>query len=537
MILLILLLAVCACAAADTEYALKTCSGKIRLNTDTYIVLTPDNLADHPDLLSSLCKTQEELLKDWEERGVQLQAWKKTLDVCVEVTAVQDEDSARYYDLEKLTRKERNEFLKRVSSGKLADRGYRVFSSGKVITKPEWKKQKLGGNFVRFEYIHNDDSRKQRGLGCITVRNGYTVFLDYQVYNRLILGGELNNQLNKIANTIEFDDTDIVAASQSSAVIQPGGSDSGEASSSVPSGAAAMLSITSALPKTTNSGIFSVEGTAYPGSEVIVVVVNMAKTTTTHPYFSNVAGSNGKFSVKVTLPEEGSYQIAVNNYIGNSFLAETTIPQITYSKIALPYQLDKPIPDQITTDELVVSGTTEKGVTIQCIVTNGISTYNKTVKTNGTGKFSFKFSTKEETEYDITLVFSKKNLSTERLNVKATRNLTEQDNRERTAEKARKMRASYSALFRNLTSYIGETMVYEAHIVSVDQVGEEWIIKAAPKLNNKTYSNFLYYMAKEDPGIAVGSKVKLYGICRGAYQHQSEEGSDPYPSFDFLFFE
>ena len=80
-------------------------------------------------------------------------------------------------------------------------------------------------------------------------------------------------------------------------------------------------------------------------------------------------------------------------------------------------------------------------------------------------------------------------------------------------------------------------MVYEAHIVSVDQVGEEWIIKAATKLNNKTYSNFLYYMAKEDPGIAVGSKVKLYGICRGAYQYQSEEGSDPYPSFDFLFFE
>ena len=82
LVLVILLLAVCACAAADTEYALDPCSGRIRLDTDTYIVLTSGNLSEHPDLLASIGKSSEELLKDWETRGVLLQAWNKSLDVC-----------------------------------------------------------------------------------------------------------------------------------------------------------------------------------------------------------------------------------------------------------------------------------------------------------------------------------------------------------------------------------------------------------------------------------------------------------------------
>lgn len=534
--LVILLLTVCACAAADTEYALDPCSGKIRIDTDTYIVLTSGNLADHPDLLASIGKSSEELLKDWETRGVLLQAWNKSLDVCIEVTAVQDEDSAKYYDLEKQTRKERNDFLKRVSSGKLADRGYRVFSTGNVISKPEWKKQKLGGNFVRFEYI-STVNEKQRGLGCITIRNGYTVFLDYQVFNRLPRAAELTNQLNKIANTIEFEDTDITAAAQAAQSTENGQTIIDSETVAAMAGAASTLNVTTVLPEKTNTGVFTVEGTAYPGSEIIVVAMDYTKITTPSYHFSAVTGTNGKFKVKVSLTQEATYQVVVNMYIGEIPVVDKYLSQITYSKFALPYSLDKPIPEQITSDELVISGITDKGVTIQCIVTNGISTFDKTIKTNGTGKFSFKINTKEETEYDITLVFSKKNLSTERLNVKATRNLTEQDTRERTAEKAKKMRASYSALARNLNSYIGETMVYDAHIVSVEQSGEEWIIKAATKLNNKTYSNFLYYMAKEDPGLTAGLKVKLYGICRGAYQYQSEEGSDSYPCFDFLFYE
>ena len=38
-----------------------------------------------------------------------------------------------------------------------------------------------------------------------------------------------------------------------------------------------------------------------------------------------------------------------------------------------------------------------------------------------------------------------------------------------------------------------------------------------------------------DPGLVVGTKVKLYGVCVGAYQVQSEEENTSYPGFDYIF--
>ena len=111
-LLLLLLTACCAVAAADTEYALTPCSGKMALSEDSYIVLTPDNLDSHPDLLSSIGMSKEELLADWTDRGVQLQAWTKKMDACLEVTVIQDEEAKQYYDLEQQSRQVRNEYLK-----------------------------------------------------------------------------------------------------------------------------------------------------------------------------------------------------------------------------------------------------------------------------------------------------------------------------------------------------------------------------------------------------------------------------------------
>ena len=140
-----------------------------------------------------------------------------------------------------------------------------------------------------------------------------------------------------------------------------------------------------------------------------------------------------------------------------------------------------------------------------------------------------------EADYDITLAFSKKNLNSKRLTFKTTRTLSARDTQERTSAKA--VHPAYNLLTKNLDSYIGKTMVYTVHITDIQQMDEEWIITAALKLNKGTYSNFLVFMAKEDPGLVVGAKVKMYGTCIGAYQVQSEEGDTAYPGFDYLFTE
>ena len=523
LILVLLLTAVCAFAVAETEYPLEAISGKMSFNEDNFVVLTPGNLSDHPDLLSTIGKTAEELQADWAERGVVLQAWakgdKKTV---VEVALVQDEESAKYFDTESRTKAERSQWSREVQA-KAKTEGYAVFD-------PIVKKHEKSGNWVEFEYLLNGEEGSHRGIYRKIVRNGYTLSLDFQVYDRKPRGTDIDNSRH-ITNTVTIET--IAAATETVA-----GEEAPESTNTadVPAGAANTLNVTGLPPAKTNEGVFTVEGTAYPGSEVIVVAMRWSGSSYRFP---TTAGNNGKFSSKVTLPDEGLYQITVNMCINNTTVADAVLNSVTYSKTALPYTLNAEIPDVLTSDELVISGTTVKSVEIQCIVTIGGTTLpikpRDTVKTNGTGAFTFKVPTVQEGEYDITLIFSKKNLNTERINKKATRTLSEADNQSRTASSAKKV--NYAALIKKLDTYIGTTIVFDAHVLDVKQVGDEWMITAAQKLNKGQYSNYLIYMSPEDPGLTAGTKVKLYGVCTGAYPIQSEEENVSYPGFDYLFFE
>lgn len=517
-ILLLLLTAACAFASADTEYQLAPCSGKLSINEVDYIVLTPENMDDHPDLLSHIGKTKEELLADWTERGVQLQAWNRKLNGCLEVTVVQDQEASQYYDLEQQTRQVRNEYLKlHKGSGRFSEEGFTIFSP------VEWKKQKLGGNFLKFEYKRAVGTKTWRGLIRKTVRNGYTVTLDYQVYDRLPTGTD-ETKLNRIANTVSFESVAPASVDDTGA-----GTGTGTAPGAV--SAAGLLQITAGPPAETNSDTFTVEGITTPGAHVIGVVMRWSSSTPLK--FNTDASRAGKFKLKVTLPEEGVWLLTLNLEVNGTIVAEEIFNTTTYNKTTLPVVLDAEIPEQLSSDELVISGKTSKGVTIQCIVSNGTTTFDDTVRTNGTGKFKFKVPTAMEADYDITLAFSKKNYDTKRLNYRTTRKVTAEDIKARAATKA--IHPSYAALTKKLDTYIGQPMVYTVYITDVKQIDEEWVITAALKKNNKGYKEFLVFMAGEDPGLEIDSKVKLYGTCVGAYQVQSEEENITYPGFDYLY--
>lgn len=518
-LLLLLLTACCAVAAADTEYALTPCSGKMALSEDSYIVLTPDNLDSHPDLLSSIGMSKEELLADWTDRGVQLQAWTKKMDACLEVTVIQDEEAKQYYDLEQQSRQVRNEYLK-------LHKGESRFSADDwSIMKLEWKKQKLGGNFLKFEYKYENGTRSRRGVVRKTVRNGYTVMLDYQVFDRLPRGTD-ENYLNKIANTVEFETVDRTAA----AAAGDGDTASGTVVSASESG---LLQVTAAPPSETNEASFTVEGHTTPGAHLIGVVMRWSSSTPLK--FETDATRAGNFKLKITLPEEGVWLLTLNLEVDGNIVAEEIFDTTTYSKTLLPVTLDAEIPEELTGDELVISGVTSKGVTVQCIVSNGTTTFDKTIRTNATGVFKFKVPTVEEGEYDITLAFSKKHYNSNRLTRTARRNMTVEDSKNHAAASA--IHPSYTVLVKKLDTYIGQTMVYTAYITEVKQNGDEWIITAALRKNNSGYSDFLVFMAAEDPALEADSQVKLYGKCIGAYQVQSEEENLTYPGFDLLFTE
>ena len=524
LILVLLLTALFACAAAETEYPLEAVSGKISIDEGKYIVLTPGNLSDHPDLLSSIGKTADELRSDWEARGVLMQAWSKDQKTCVEISLVQDDLSARYYDLSSRDNADRRQYYKEAKT-KAGDQDYTVLKS-KVVQADH--KQYKSGYYVMYEYVLRNTEPNRRGIMRQTVRNGYSLSVDFQVFDRLPTRTDFDNG-SKIVNGISIET--IAAAPVNTA----SGEETPESASDpgVPAGAANTLSVTVQPPQKTNTGVFTIEGTAYPGSEVIVVAMRWSGSAYRFPA---TASNNGKFSTKVTLPDEGLYQVTVNMCINNATVADAVLNPVTFNKSVLPYSLDAEIPDVLTSDELIISGTTEKSVEIQCLVSRGSTNIPiKAIKTNGTGKFKFKVPTEVEGEYDITLVFSKKNLSTERITKKATRTFSDADNKAITAKAAKKV--AYNTLVKKIDTYYGQTLVFDVYVTDIKQVGDQWMITTAQKLNRKQYSNYLVYMADEDPGLVADTRVRIYGTCTGPYEIQSEDGNVSYPGFDYLFAE
>ena len=525
LILVLLLTAFCACAAAETEYPLEAVSGKISIDEGKYIVLTPGNLSDHPDLLQSLGKTADELRSDWEARGVLMQAWSKDQKTCVEISLVQDDLSARYYDLNSRDNADRRQYYKEAKD-KAVEQDYTVLGKSKIVQSDH--KQYKSGYYFMCEYVMRKTEPNRRGIMRKTVRNGYSLTVDYQVFDRLPTRTDLDNG-TKIVNSISIETVAAAPINTASGEETPeGASDPG-----IPAGAANTLSVTVQPPQKTNTGVFTIEGTAYPGSEVIVVAMRWSGSATRFPA---TASNNGKFSTKVTLPDEGLYQVTVNMCINNATVADAVLNSVTFNKSVLPYSLDAEIPDVLTSDELIISGTTEKSVEIQCLINRGSTNIPiKPVKTNGTGKFRFKVPTDVEGEYDITLVFSKKNLSTERITKKATRTFSDADNKAITAKAAKKV--NYNTLVKKIDTYYGQTLVFDVYVTDVKQVGDQWMITTAQKLNRKQYSNYLIYMADEDPGLVADTRVRIYGTCIGPYEIQSEEGNVSYPGFDYLFAE
>ena len=502
LLLTVLLCAVCVFAFADTEYSLDLMNGKLSIG-DSYIVLTPTNLSMHPELLEKLNRTREGLEADFAERGVVLQAWVSTLDACLEVTVVQDEDAVRYFDMEQQTNAARNEY--RISY--LKDKKYEA--EGYDYKSADWKRQTLGGRFLMLKYKRTVNGEVYWGYARRTIRNGYTLTLDYQVYGRGLRAKDLNS-VNKVANSVSF-----------------------ASSEPLPETAEGAIEFTSVPPAETNTGVFTVEGRCASEAHLIGVVMRMSSPTPTR--IEADAKKNGSFKLNVKLPEEGIWLMTLTVEAGGKVIADKVFDYTTYNKTLLPVSWDTPVPETLPGDELIITGVTSKAVNVQCIVMNGISTFDKTVRTNGTGKFTFKVPTAQEGEYDITVVFSKKDYDTRRFTYTATRSLTEADIRKNAAAQA--VKPAYNTLVSKMEGYKGRTMVYTVYITDIQQAGDEWIVFAATGKTNKGYKNPIVIIASEEPEFIIGTQQKFYGVCVDPYQVESEEGNESYPCFDLLFWE
>ena len=528
-LLLALLLLVCASALAETEVSLSPAPATVAINErNGFTLLTAENVDQHIDLLRQIGVSKNDLLADFQARGVAAQYWsnpKSARYTCLEISVSKNDESALYPDL--------------IHSPDAKD-SWAAFKAG-YKDNPEWTAQ--GYSFYSWEqkvaksnyYLLMEYNRTAyRGYMARTTYKGFILTFDYRTYNQKPVRQHATNLYNVIKTFAETAGV-VPGGDEAAQPGEPGAAPEGESGGTVP--VSVPLNITAAPPEETNTNTFTVEGITQPGAHVIGVLMRI---TSDEPlrYETDAHARTGKFTLKVTLPEaeETYWLMTLNVFVDDKLATEKTFPLTLYKKNLIPVAVSTEVPEITAGDELRITGTTSKITEIQCIATCADYNWTKNVRTNNSGMFDFKIPLKYEGEYNVVLVFNKKGFETKRLSWTVTRAITDEA---RSAELRKTAKTvSYSNLTRRIDQYVGQTVTFQAWVTAIEPVGDEWRVTAARTLTGENhYSQFVVFMADEEPPFAVEEKHTFYGKCIGPYMTQSEEGTESVPSFDLLLWD
>ena len=529
-LLLVLLLGLGSAALADTPYySLSPAPVEIALSSNRYnTVLTAANADQNLKLLGEIGFSKNDLIADFDARGVVLQAWRdagKQKPCCLEITVVRNDLSALYPNMLNL-RSDRSSWKAFEAAVKAEDWEALGYKNVKSIGQ----KPAESNYFLKLTY---DSGSKDHGILAITSYQGYLITLNYKVYNhtpKSQYDTDLWNAVKTIRETVTAPQQVIPAGAGENT------SGTGEAdpvATTAPAAVSAVpLTITVGPPKETNTNTFTIEGTTQPGAHLIGVLQPI---TLSHVVrFETDADKKGNFKMKVTLPEneETTWLMTLNVFVEDKLSAEWIFDTTLYKKTLIPVTFDQEVPEKYAANELVVSGVTLGITEVQCLVTSSNDTWEKKIRTNHSGIFNFKIPLKTEGEYSVALVFTKKGSDIRREKFTVSRYLTDEARNAQIRKDAK--REGYNAVAKRIDQYVGQILTFRGWITEIEQVGEEWRITVAGTKTGDHYSQYMVFMTEQEPAFAVEEVHYFYGRCIGPYQIQSEEGTDSIPSFDLL---
>ena len=426
------------------------------------------------------------------------QAWTEDDDVCIEFTAVQDERAQQYFNISTQSSDVRKEFRTKHTDGTYYG------SSGYTYESGDWKTIKGAGKMLLLTYRYSGSDGSWQGYQYRTVRNGYTVTIDYKVLGRSVKKADLT-ALNTVAETFKFTQTLTKPSSYISKAV-----------------------FNTEPPTETSTGKFSVEGTCDAGLRLVGTAMRMSSSEVLN--VEATAGKTGKFSLDFQLPTEGVWLVTVTVFRGEEVGEEKVFHVTTYQSNLLSMNWTCTIPETLTSDTFTITGKTIKGTKVQCIVSGG-TTYDKQVTVNGKGTFSFKINTANEGDYNIVVVLQKKGYEARRFTFTATRVVSESEMRERAKSSA--VKPNYSTLVENIKKYTGKILTYKMYVKSVSRSGDEWVVLMARKLTGTTFKEIIAVTCTSDPGFKVGQQYRVYGTCTGTYKMESEDKY--YPCMSLLY--
>lgn len=496
-LLVLMMVLFCAPALAET-YLFDSLRGSMDI-PDDYIVLTPENLPDYASWLEAQGTSMDEKSADFQRRGVLVQAWSREMDACFELRANQNDETQLIFDVNEQSSEIRGKYR----TGHYPNNLYEGYN----FTASEWKNTDEG-RFLVLRY-----SRKESGeilyKGCMrrTIRNGYEIDFDMQIYGRNVTDKD-NSNLNKIWDTFHFAE-----------VLE------------LPPLASARINLTAVPPEETNSKDITIAGTASSGVKFTAVVMGLSYP---EPIVADVeVGKEGKFSLPIRLPREGVFLITLTGEYQDEEVVELAYP-VTYQSSLLAVNFTAKPGSVVTADQVEFKGSAEPGASIQVFV-DGEPAFTKKVTT--AGKFAFEVKVDDEGSHDISLVFSKKNLADRRFSFEFARKWTEQDTMEYLSKQS--ISPSYTQLQSKMKEYEGRIMAYRSYIVDIGESGDEYIIKMALNRKEGKYSNMILVTTDEIPSFDVGQRVMMYGTCEGMSLSTGTEGEqedESYPCFALLLF-
>ena len=463
---------------------------------DTWLVVSPQLARVYAPLLEEAGIDADVLAQELLEQGVASRAYNGDFTQRLSVITLADDLSGEIFDMAGVTDAQRKTMRARAESNRLFE------TTGLRTQDLEWQKE--GGQY--WLYLHytvtRGDKTVGRGVRYMTVKNGMYVVLDWQKDTGRFTNRELGSFRKRIADlSVTRQITEPVRSVRLSAAIP--------AETSV-------CDITITGETTANASLVA----EAPDESGAMQTLSVGR-----------AGSSGKFSLLVTLPQEGTYAITLTASCEGMNPAVVT-GTTAYSAKTLPVSLEG-IPDNgvVETDTVKIKGKTLAGVQMQLVTPFGLSKK----RADNDGSFTFELTTKDEGAYSYTLICDKAGYDQRRVPFTLTRVVTNSQERQRIKNGAEKI--SYKNLQKNRAEDQGKVMSLYGPVTSVESAGGTHYVRLMfNKSADGAWFNPVVIVAAEDMGVKVGDMMGVVATVAGVFEEQDAAGNAiAVPRYELMF--
>jgi len=458
----------------------------------SWLVVSPQLAKVYAPLLGDAGIDAQALSEDLAAQGVLSRAYSGDFTQSLSVLTMEDDFAFDIYDIASVTDEQRKTIRRRAENGDLFE------TTGMRVQDIEWQKE----NGLYWLYIHYTQSVGEkliaRGVRYISVFNGRYVMIDWKKE-----GGRFSNR-DLTAFRRQISDLTVEKVAPPLRAVR----------------------LAAQIPTETSTAAFEIVGETNAGANLIAAapVDGMLQTLSV-----GQAGSNGKFTLLVELPQEGSYDLVLT--AGKEGMLEASAEgTIVYSAKMLPVS---GIAEQMTTtrDETVLRGETLAGVQIQLVTPFGLSKK----RAGSDGSFKFELTTKDAGDYDYTLILDKDGYDQRRIRFTITREMTDQQEKDRIKDGAQAI--SYKNLQKDLPENAGKTMTIRGPVTEVSSGGGMHYVRMQyNKDANGRWYNPVVIVAGEDMGVRVGQMLTVVVTVGGVYEEQDAMGETVIvPRLDLIF--